>query len=75
MNDRSVDGKMWRIGMSGIDIRTGLSLRRGGRWCGNLVCEFRATPENTFASDIPCKKILTCISPSLVLLEKDRFGG
>jgi len=37
MNDLSELGKIYLGCSSGMEIRTGLSLRRGGRCCGNKV--------------------------------------
>ena len=40
MNDLSTDGKMYRGGCSGSEMRTGLSRRNGGRWLGSFAyCE------------------------------------
>ncbi len=75
MNDRSVDGKMYRMGMSGKDMRTGLSRRSGGRWWGRRVCLFKGTDENIFGSTILPKKTRTCIFPTWVDPENDRLGG
>ena len=63
------------MGISGMEIRTGLSLRSGGRWWGSRVCELAGTPEKTIGSDIPVRNMRTCIFPIRVVFENDLFGG
>ena len=75
MKDRSIDGKIYRIGISGKDIRTGLSRRSGGRWWGSRVCWLTGTAEKTMGSVIPSSKIRICTFPILAVLENDRLGG
>lgn len=66
---------MYRGGLPGNDILTGLSRRRGGRCSGSRVCCFLGTAEYGIAFVIPGRKTITETLPTSTVLEKERLGG
>lgn len=75
MNDRSTVGNMNCGCVPAIETRTGLSLRRGGRCCGNSVCCFLGILWICLRSVIPGRLTLTATLPRTVTTENERFGA
>ena len=75
MKDRSVAGKMYRGGCSGSEIRTGLSLRRGGRWSGSFVCFLCGTSENVMGPFMPGRETRICTFARCFVVEKERVAN
>lgn len=69
MKDRSTAGKMYRGGLFGKEIRTGLSRRRGGRWSGSFVYRLMGIPEKSLGSFSPGKKTRTSTLPRVFSVE------
>lgn len=80
MNDLSTAGNMYRGGLSGSEIRTGLSRRSGGLWSGSFVYRLIEMPANDLGSLRPGIKTRISTLPSVfsvdnVLLIGVLLGG
>lgn len=70
MKDRSTAGKMYRGGLFGKEIRTGLSRLRGGLWSGSFVYRLIGVPEKDLGSLRPGKKTRISTLPSVFSVDR-----